>query len=522
MNRTLLSIAAGLLVFAGTGCVDRAAQEQGRRTAEVLGDPVRPIRTETVATRELVQTLEITGDVTATQDTTVGAKSPGRIVSVYVKDGDTVAEGQLLATLDQVQARAQLSQAQAQVGNAIAGQSSAIAQLRQAQSQLVQAGRNAQAKPTQSAAAVRQAQAQVQSARAQLEKALAGARPEERRQAEATVASARTNLDTQEAELARVEKLVREGAIAANRLDQQRAATANARSQFQNAQEALRLIQNGTRDEDIAVARAAVRQAEEALATARSNKALDPLLQDQVDAARAAVEAARAQVASARAQVDSAQAQVKIAQEALADTEIRAPFAGKISGRPEQPGTIAGAQTVIARIVGGQGIYFSGQLPSSEVVRVQPGMPVDVTVSSVPGRTFQGQITAIAPLGSSVARLFDVRIALPSDPAIRPGMYAGGRVTLNRVPEATVVPERAIVRRDGKAYVFVDDNGKAKRVAVTTGLVDGEYVQVSGIEPGAKVVVEGQTTLTEGAQVKEDAPPAGGEAAPAGEEKSVQ
>lgn len=512
MNRSLMFIAAGALVLgAATGCVDRTAQEQGKRTAKILNDPVRPVTVAEPKTTTLYETLEVTGDVTAGQDTNVAAKQSGRITAVFVKDGDTVTAGQLIATQDATSAQAQLSQAQAQVGTALAAANQALAQRRSAESGLQQAIRNARSKPGQSTAQVRQAEATLRSARAQLQKALAGARPEERRQAEANVASAKANLETAEKELQRVETLVREGAIAGNRLDQQRATTAAARTQYQNAVEALNLIQNGTRSEDIEVARAAVRQAEEGVASARSNKELDPLLQDAVETARAQIQATLAQYESAQAQVRAAQAQVSIAQEAIADTQIKAPFSGKIAGRPEQAGTIAGPQTTIARIIGGSGVYFTGQLPSTEVSRVRAGMPVTVTVDGLSGKTYQGTVAAVSALGQSVGRLFDIRIQLnATDAALRPGMFARGVITVRTVSNAMTLPRTAIVERDGEKYVFVMDGDAAKKVTVTTGLEKGTEVQVIGIPTGSRVVVAGQHSLIEGAKIKEEKAPAEG------------
>ncbi|MGV3615972.1 MAG: efflux RND transporter periplasmic adaptor subunit [Fimbriimonas sp.] len=519
MNRSLTFLAAGALVMSvTTGCVDRAAQEQAKRTAAVLNNDVVPVSVVSPTVETLSETIEVTGDVTAGEDTNVAAKQPGRVVAVYVKDGDPVTAGQLLATLDSTQAQAQLNQAQAQISTALAAANQALAQRRQAQSAVQQAQRNAASKPDQSLAQVRQAEAALRSARAQLQKALAGARPEERRQAEANVNSARTNLETQERELKRVETLVREGAIAGNRLDQQRAATATARTQFENATEALNLIRNGTRTEDIEVARAAVRQAEEGVATARSAKELDPLLQDQVETARAQVQATVAQYESAQAQLQAARAQVAIAREALADTRITAPFSGKVAGRPVQAGTIAGAQTTIVRIIGGAGIYFTGQLPSSEVNRIRAGMPVQVSVDGLGGRRFPGKVAAVSALGQSVGRLFDVRIALSAtDPQLRPGMFARGVITVRTVPGATTLPRTAIVTRDDEKYVFVVDGDKAKRIVVTTGLDKGDRTQVMGLPAGAQVVSAGQQSLQEGAKVKIETPagePGGAERRP--------
>lgn len=512
MNRSLMFLAAGALVMgAASGCVDRTAQEQGKRTAQVLNDPVRPVTTAEPKSVTLAETLEVTGDVTAGEDTNVAAKQSGRITAIFVKDGDTVTAGQLIATQDATSAQAQLNQAQAQVSTALAAANQALAQRRQAESGLQQAIRNARSKPGQSTAAVRQAEATLRSSRAQLQKALAGARPEERRQAEANVASAKTNLESAEKELQRVETLVREGAIAGNRLDQQRATTANARTQYQNAVEALNLIQNGTRSEDIEVSRAAVRQAEEGVASARSAKELDPLLQDAVETARAQIQATVAQFESAQAQLQAARATVSLAQEAISDTQIKAPFSGKVAGRPVQAGTIAGPQTTIVRIIGGTGVYFTGQLPSTEVSRVRQGMPVQVTVDGLGGKQYSGTVAAVSALGQSVGRLFDVRIQLAAvDAALRPGMFARGVITVRTIPNATTLPRTAIVEREGEKFVFVMDGDKAKKVTVTTGLEKGQEIQVMGLPAGSKVVVAGQQTLIEGAKIKEDKAPGEG------------
>jgi len=485
----LMSLLAGVMVLGGTGCVNRAAQAQAQRTEKLLSDPARVVKVAPVKTTTVTEMLEITGDVTAGEDTQVAAKQPGKLVSVLVKDGDTVGAGQLIATTDTTQLQAQVQQAQAQV-------SSALAQANQARSALQQALRNAAVGPTRSAAATRQAQAQLRSARAQLQKALNGARPEERRQAEANVTSARTNLQTQERELRRIETLVREGALAGNRLDQQRNATESARTQFENAQEALNLVRSGTRSEDIEVARSAVRQAEEAVQSARASQELDPLLRDQV-------ESARQQVRAAEGQVQSARAAVTIAQQTLADTQIRAPFAGRVAGRPLQVGTVVSPSTPIVRIIGGAGVYFTGRLPSVEVARVQPGMPVDVKVGALQGRTFPGTVAAVSPLGESVGRLFDVRIQLLGGfNDVRPGMFARGQIVVRRVQNATIVPQTAIVTRDGQSLVFSAVNGKAKAYRVTTGLRQGTSIQVTGVPAGTQIIVDGQQNLSDGNDVR--------------------
>jgi len=491
MNRTLIAIAAGVMIFGVTGCVNRPAQEQAKKTAETLADPSHAVTVQPAATATVTETVEVTGDVTAAEDTTIGAKNTGRVVSVYVKDGDLVSAGQIVAQLDTTSLVAQLQQADAQVAQAMSSASTA-------QSSLSQAIKNANVGPLKSSAGVHQAEAQVAAAKAALAKAQNGARPEERKQAEANVASTKSTLDTQTKELNRIKTLVAQGALAGNRLDQQQNAVDTARGQYDNAVAALALIRNGTRTEDIQAAEEQVRVAQAGLKTAQAQKDLDPLLQDQIDTAKA-------QVANSRALLSSARAAVAIARQAIDDAQIRAPFAGKVSGRPIQPGTIAGNGTAIARIVGQSGIYLNGQLPSVEVSKIHTGMPVEVKVDALSGKSYKGIVAAISPGAQSIGRLFDVRIQFADGLSdLRPGMFGRASIQTKVISNATVVPDSAVQHDGDQAYVLLANGTKAKRQDVTQGLRQGAQIEVKGIAAGASVIVRGQEGLADGAPIKVD------------------
>lgn len=491
MNKTLIAIAAGMMVFGVMGCVNRAAQDQAVKTAKTLADPSHAVTVQPAGTATLTDTVEVTGDVTASEDTTIGAKTPGKVVAVYVKDGDLVSAGQLLAQLDTTSLVAQLQQADAQVAQAMASATTS-------QSSLSQAIKNANIGPMKTSAAVHQAEAQVAAAKAALAKAQNGARPEERKQAEANVASAKSTLDTQTKELNRIKTLVSQGALAGNRLDQQQNAVDTARGQYDNAVAALALIRNGTRTEDIQAAEEQVRVAQGGLKTAQAQKDLDPLLQDQIDTAKA-------QVANSRGLLSAARAAVAIARQAIEDAQIRAPFAGKVSGRPIQPGTIAGNGTAIARIVGESGIYLNGQLPSVEVSKIRTGMPVEVKVDALSGKTYHGMVAAISPGADGIGRLFDVRIQFADGMSeLRPGMFARASIQTKVVSNATVVPDSAVQHDGDQAYVLTAEGTKAKRQNVTTGLRQDSKIEVKGIPAGASVIVRGQEGLADGAPIKVD------------------
>lgn len=477
-----------LLALAMAGCkVDREGQARAKKTAEALSDPTVTVTAKDISYQTLQETLEITGQVATSSDSQVGAKNSGKIVAVYVKDGDPVSVGQTIAIQDTSSLNAQLNQA-------LAGVQSAASAMQAANAQLSQATTNARVQPTRSASAVRQAEAQLRSAKAQLSKSLAGAREEDRVQAEWNVRQAKAALDKAQKDLDRYTKLVAEGAVAAAVLEQYRLAYDTAQANYNSALQ--RQLALGNRSEDIEVAREAVRQAEEAVSSAKAQQALDVNLNDQV-------QAARSQISSARAQMQSAQAQVALARQAIADATIKAPFSGKISGNPVQPGTVVGPGSPVARIVGKEGSYFEGEVPETNIEKISLGSPVSIEVNAVSGLKFNGTVQAISPSGETVGRLFRVRVAITGDTgALKPGMYATGKVVLRTVPNAATVPTVAIVKRDGKDVVFVLDGDKAKLVAVQTGLQTDGVTQVDGLTSNQKVIVAGQNSLDDGSKIK--------------------
>lgn len=473
MNLKTLAIAALAAALAG-GCVNRASQAQAKKTQAIVTSPKKSVTVAPVVTRDIAETIEVTGELATSQDVQIGAKVGGRIVGIYVKEGDRVVAGQLIAEIDGANQRIQVQQAQSQVAAA--------------NSALAQARANATVGPSRSAAALAQAQAQLRSAKAQLQKALAGARPEERAQAEAVVAAAKSNLDTAKKELDRVRALFREQVVSQQRLDQAENAHNAALAQYQQASEQLRMVQNAVRSEDITSARETVRQAEEGVRAAEANKRLDVLLVQQVQAAQANLASARAQLA--------------LAQQAQSDLQVRAPYSGQVSGRPLQLGTVVAPGSPIARIIGGDGTFFEGELPAQMISQIRTGGTVEVTVDGLPDRTFSGTLISISPGASSIGRLFKARISLVTATSdVRPGMSARGKITIRTITGATVVPTISLVKRGDRTVVFIADGNKAKEVTVVAGLQTDGVTQVNGVQTGQQVITSGQNDLESGAEL---------------------
>lgn len=467
------------LIFLGclalvAGCVDRSAQSQAKRTQQIVTDPTISVQTARSTSMTIDESVDVTGAFATSEQSTVGANVAGRIVAVYVKDGDNVSAGQVIARLEQTDALTRVRQAQAQASASRSAMQQAIS--------------DARVGPSKSASNVRAAQSRLSQAQARYTKAKNGSRTEERTQAEWTVKRAQSDLDTANAALERARRLFAEGAVAKVEVETAENRYANALAAYNAALQNQSLVQSATRPEDLEAARLDVVAAEEALRLAKADQGLDVNLQERVQAARANLE--------------SAEEQVRLAQKALSDTMIRSPFSGKVSGRPLQPGTFAAPGATIATIVGSTGTYFEANVPESKVALIRPGSSVTLTIEALDNVKVDGLVLAVNPVASGQGRLFTVRVSLNQSLGVKPGMFARGQIKLGERKGAVVVPNQAVIRDGENAYLFTVDGTTAKRVDVKLGLQTDGVVEVTGLGAGEQIVVSGQSNLVDGSKVK--------------------
>lgn len=476
-KRTYIAIASiGLLVaVALSGCGRGrggapAPQAQANETAAVT------VAVETIRAGNLNETAAITGELQSYNDTTVATKLGGKIVEVRVLEGQRVRKGDVIAVQDTTDLNLQVRQAEAAV--------------RAAESNLRQAEIAARTQPDQTDAQIRAAKAALESARARLRALQTGARPQERQQAEQAVAAARANYELARANFERAQQLYQQGAIPKQQLDSVRTAFEAAQAQLRQAEEALSLVREGARQEEIEVAEQAVRQAEEAYRQATLGKAQDELTVRRVEAARAALQQAQANLALLRQQV--------------ADAIIRAPFDGVVATRLVDVGVVAGAGTPVARIVSLEKLYFEGTLPEVLLREVRVGMPVTVRVDAFPDRTFNARIEAVYPAVADQARNLRIRVSLsnPRDLPLKTGLFARGEILVRSFKDVPLTPKLALLEKGGTTRVFVVENDVAKQRTLKVIATNTEYLYAEGVRAGETVVVRGQDLLSNGQPVR--------------------
>ncbi len=231
--------------------------------------------------------------------------------------------------------------------------------------------------------------------------------------------------------------------------------------------------------------------------------------------ARAQLELAKSQLAANQAALGEARAQLTLAELNVANTVIRAPFAGVIVAKAAQPGEMispvsAGGgftRTGIGTLVDMASLEVQVDVNEAYIGRVKPEQPVEAVLNAYADWRIPGSVIAIIPTADRSKATVKVRIALGlRDPRIVPDM--GVRVSFldeNAAAESgggVWVPSRAVVGEGKDAAVFVLQDGSVDKVSVTLGDTrDAERRVLKGLAAGATVVVSPPRDLQPGRKV---------------------
>ena len=204
-----------------------------------------------------------------------------------------------------------------------------------------------------------------------------------------------------------------------------------------------------------------------------------------------------------RFDLQNARAQLNLAKLDLSYTRVTAPISGVIAQRSIKAGNLVQISTPIFRIVENDRLEATLNVPERSLEAIRNGLPVTMTVDAVPGKTFEGRVTRISPVVDSGSGTFRVVCAFDGGGVLQPGMFGRIAVVFDRRAGALAIPRIAMLEDDNQAAVFVVRNGKAARVPIKTGYVDGEWVEVlSGLQSGDPVVTAGKAALRDGVAVQ--------------------
>ena len=217
-----------------------------------------------------------------------------------------------------------------------------------------------------------------------------------------------------------------------------------------------------------------------------SEKSVSPQEMDEISQRAAA---AAASLNAARAQTDAARAQVNGARTTMGYTRLVAPFAGVVTARTADPGTMAAPGMPLLQVDQAGALELDATVDESAIATVHKGMKVSVSIDGEGATATSGRVAEIVPAADPSTHSFLVKIELPVSSQARAGMYGTAGFS-NGVRNAILIPRSAVVTRGSLNCVYVlDSQGIAQLRTVTLGANQGGLVEVlSGISAGEKLI----------------------------------
>ncbi|MDJ1473016.1 efflux RND transporter periplasmic adaptor subunit [Xanthocytophaga flava] len=201
--------------------------------------------------------------------------------------------------------------------------------------------------------------------------------------------------------------------------------------------------------------------------------------------------------------IRSTQAQIKQLKKQLDNTTITAPFAGIITSKTVEKGSVVSVGSPIATLVDISQLKLVVNIPENAINQFHTGQTISVNTEVYPAAEFKGRITMIGAEGDA-AHNYPVEIIVPNSDQnpLKAGMYGTISNADKRKAQALAVPRQAIVGSAKKPQLYVVENGKAVLRSVEIGATTNEYFEITkGLKEGEQVVTSGQINLRNGVPV---------------------
>ncbi|MEQ1802205.1 MAG: efflux RND transporter periplasmic adaptor subunit [Gammaproteobacteria bacterium] len=248
-------------------------------------------------------------------------------------------------------------------------------------------------------------------------------------------------------------------------------------------------LDNKQEGADLRLAEAQLKQAENQYGRSQTLAVSQAVSAADLDQLEANVLVARAQVQGARARLDR--------------LSIRAPFAGTVGLRKVSLGDLVGPDTVITTLDDTSVIKLEFGIPENFVSDLKSGMTIVADSTVYPDQRFKGTVTSIDSRVDAVTRAVTVLATVPNgDSLLKPGMFLTVALEKKR-DNVLMIPEEALVPREGRQYVFIVEDGKAVEREVALGVRAPGLAEIrSGLESGALVITEGTQRVRTGGAVQ--------------------
>ena len=186
------------------------------------------------------------------------------------------------------------------------------------------------------------------------------------------------------------------------------------------------------------------------------------------------------------------------------NTYVKADFSGVISAKNFESGELYSGMPILT-LIQINTLKAIVNIPEAYFPMIKAGTKVQLTSDIYKGRTFEGTIEIIYPTIDANTHTFQAKVRIPNaKEELRPGMYMSVNIDLDNI-EAIIVPYQSVLKLQGanERYVFVNNDGYAKRVVVTMGKRFDDKIEIISdeLKEGDELVVVGQAKLVDGVKL---------------------
>lgn len=220
--------------------------------------------------------------------------------------------------------------------------------------------------------------------------------------------------------------------------------------------------------------------------------------------ALADIESAKAGIDAQKANLQTAETSLSILNDSLKNTSITAPISGVMSGKNIAIGQYINTGTVIGTVQNADPIYAVIDVAESDLSYVKKGAAASFQLSDGSETKYNGTVEIVGGAADPVSRRFQCKIKLDNPKgALKPGVFGRVRFAADGNKQVISLPVKALGESEGSYYVFLNENGTAKKQSVTVGKLFQDSVEItSGVEEGNSIVCTNVGTLQDGDAIR--------------------
>lgn len=204
------------------------------------------------------------------------------------------------------------------------------------------------------------------------------------------------------------------------------------------------------------------------------------------------------QLIGAKSSIDGAEGQLSLIGNQVVDMTIRAPIAGKITGKYIELGAELNPGQKVAEISQTENVKIETSLSSEDIYRIDLGQKVFIN------KDIEANITTINPSADPVTKKVKIEILINNlDNKLIPGTFVDVSIPLEKIEQTKAdsffIPLKAVIVTQNESFVFAKDENMAKKIKVKLGKAEGSFIEVlEGLSEGMEIIIEGAKNLKEG------------------------